>query len=60
MPVLSELMADNATTLQDEDGNFTDWIGFYNSDSTHPATGAPLSATLDKTAIDNTDGTPSR
>ncbi|MDB4541609.1 sulfatase-like hydrolase/transferase [Akkermansiaceae bacterium] len=30
----------------------------WNTDSTHPATGAPLSATLDKTAIDNTDGTP--
>ncbi|MDB4408539.1 lamin tail domain-containing protein [Akkermansiaceae bacterium] len=34
MPVLSELMADNATTLQDEDGDFTDWIEIYNPAAT--------------------------
>ena len=30
----------------------------WTSDSTHPGTGSPLSATLDKTAIDNADGIP--
>jgi len=29
-PIINEFMADNETTLQDEDGNFSDWIEIYN------------------------------
>lgn len=29
-PVISEFMADNASTLQDEDGDYPDWIELYN------------------------------
>src|SRR5207247_5432748 len=31
--VLSEFMADNTHTLQDEDGSFEDWIEIYNTSS---------------------------
>lgn len=30
---INELMADNATTIADEDGNYSDWIEIYNGDS---------------------------
>ena len=33
-PVISEFMADNTSTLADEDGGFSDWIEIYNPDST--------------------------
>ena len=29
-PVISEIMASNINTLADDDGDFTDWIEFYN------------------------------
>lgn len=33
-PVISEFMADNETTLADNDGEFSDWIEIHNPDST--------------------------
>jgi CotH kinase protein/Lamin Tail Domain/Chitobiase/beta-hexosaminidase C-terminal domain/PA14 domain len=33
-PVLSEFMADNQSTIQDENGDFSDWIEVHNPDST--------------------------
>ena len=33
-------------------------LAAWTTDSTHPGTGATISAPLDKTAIDNADGTP--
>src|SRR4051812_23643843 len=33
-PVISEFMASNATTLADENGDFSDWIEIYNPDAT--------------------------
>ena len=38
-PVLSEFMADNATTISDENGDFSDWIEVHNPDSTAFALG---------------------
>ena len=32
LPLITELMADNASTLQDEDGRFSDWIEIHNPD----------------------------
>lgn len=32
-PIISEFMADNARTLADEDGRFSDWIEIHNPDS---------------------------
>ncbi|MCA9264315.1 MAG: lamin tail domain-containing protein, partial [Planctomycetales bacterium] len=32
-PIISEFMADNATTLADEDGDYSDWIEIHNPDS---------------------------
>ena len=29
--ILNEWMAKNSTTLQDEDGDFSDWVEIYNS-----------------------------
>lgn len=31
--IISEFMASNTSILQDEDGDFPDWIEIYNSDS---------------------------
>jgi hypothetical protein len=31
MPLISEFMADNETTLQDEDDDYSDWIELYNA-----------------------------
>jgi hypothetical protein len=33
-PVISEFMADNKSTIADEDGNFSDWIEIHNPTST--------------------------
>lgn len=33
-PVISEFMADNETTVQDENGDFSDWVEIHNPDST--------------------------
>jgi hypothetical protein len=33
-PVISEFMADNETTITDENGDFSDWIEIHNPDST--------------------------
>ena len=33
-PVISEFMADNETTIADEDGAFSDWIEIHNPDTT--------------------------
>ncbi len=33
-PVISEFMADNAQTLQDEDGDYSDWIELFNPGDT--------------------------
>ena len=33
-PLITEFMADNETTLADEDGEFSDWIEVHNPDST--------------------------
>ena len=38
-PVLSEFMADNQSTIQDENGDFSDWIEVYNPDATAFALG---------------------
>ncbi len=38
-PVLSEFMADNQSTIQDENGDFSDWIEVHNPDSTAFALG---------------------
>ena len=32
-PIISEFMADNDTIIQDEDGDFSDWIEIYNPDA---------------------------
>ncbi|MCF7675680.1 MAG: lamin tail domain-containing protein, partial [Akkermansiaceae bacterium] len=32
-PIITELMADNQSTLADEDGDFSDWIEIHNPDS---------------------------
>src|SRR5215471_9250013 len=32
--IISEIMADNKSTLADEDNKFSDWIELYNTDST--------------------------
>lgn len=33
-PILSEIMSSNSSTLQDEDGDYSDWIEIYNPDNT--------------------------
>ncbi len=33
-PLITEFMADNETTLEDEDGEFSDWIEIHNPDTT--------------------------
>jgi len=33
-PVISEFMADNVSTIADEDGAFSDWIEIHNPDAT--------------------------
>ena len=34
LPIISEVMASNASTLADQDGDFADWVEIYNPDST--------------------------
>ena len=49
-PLITEFIADNGSGLEDEDGEFSDWIEIYNPDNS-PASLAGYSLTDDATNL---------